>query len=222
MAANKNHCFSVMIVACLLLSFAWAQPVDAETELQSAVEALENATSYRFEYSISPNADATSLITGEGEFDRAANAWRYTVTTDPTDPKVDHSVNGEWISVNYTSYHNNGNGWTSGAMDFTPMGIGMLPAPFMSYSTLEMLGSEDTFTELTWLGREVLHGVDADHYRFSTKDMPVYGTAQFGVWIAKEAGTVTLVVLAVTPEGKLTNEVVYSRFSEPVSIEAPN
>lgn len=207
----------------LALSAALAQPSaeEAEAALARAVRALQEATSYSFAYDVSPSVDATSNITGEGRADLAGRAWQYTLQSDPGDPNADVGKNGEWIMVDNAWYHNSGSAWAAAGPDFTNMGITGIIAPFASYSTLKMLGTEETFEALHWVGRETVAGVEMDHYRFSFSDLPLYGTGTYDVWLAEEGESVTQVVLAVTPEGKATNTVRYSGIDEPVSIEAP-
>lgn len=215
--------FLVPLLASLCLCTVLAQPSteEAEAELARAVQTLQGATSYTFAYDVSPSVDATSNIIGEGQVDFATQAWQYTLQSDPSDPDADSSKNGEWITVDGTWYHNPGSGWTVAAPDFTNAGITGIIAPFASYDTLKMLGTEDSFGAAHWVGRETVDGIEADHYQFSVKDMPLYGTATYDVWIAGEGEAITHIILAATPEGKTTNTVRYSNINQPVSIEVP-
>jgi hypothetical protein len=215
---------TVLLGLCLCIGcIGLAQPSaeEAEAALARAVQALQEATSYHFAYDVSPSVDATSNITGEGQADLGARAWRYTLQSDPGDPNADRSKDGEWIVVDSAWYHNPGTGWTLAGPDFTNSGITGILAPFASYGTLQMLGTEETFEVLHWVGQEVVDGVEMDHYRFSFSDLPLYGTGAYDLWLAEEEGRVVRVVLAVTPEGRATNTVRYSNIGEPVSIAVP-
>ena len=216
--------FPLLVLALLLLPVSLAQEPGAEFEadLTQALQALADATSYHFTYRMAPNVDATTQITGEGMRDKTANSWRYTIASDPSDPKVDHSQNGDWLIVDGVHYHNAGSGWTTGGINFTNSGITSALAPFESYGTLKQLSSGDNFRPLEHHGLDDQHGVPADHYSFATIDMPMYGTAQFDIWIAKDGDDVGFVAVGVTPDGKPMNVVTYSHLNEPVAIEAPN
>jgi hypothetical protein len=211
----------MMFVLSLLGTGIYAQ-AERET-FDLAIETLQNAESYSFSYSLIPSVDATSPISGQGEADLANHAWRYTVSSDPDDPNADRSRDGEWIVVGGLPYRRTNGEWEMG-MDFTHAGITSMVGAFANYATFEMMAEADPdagLEEVALIGTEVIEGEEAEHYRFATEGMPLYGTATYDAWISMADGRVSRVVLAITAEDGQVNRVAFHGIDEPVTIEAP-
>ena len=213
-----------LVVALPTLALAQEAPQEdpAEEALAQAVSAL-NGASFHFEYSIWPVQDASSPVTGEGDFDRGSQSFRYTVVTDPKDESIDHANDGEWILVEGVMYHDAGAGWQPGGMDLTYMSVTTLIAPFESYPFAKMLGSpEDGNLDLLELvGTDEVDGAQAAHYRFATKEIEMLGTAVYEAWVAGDPAAPAFVVFQSTdPDGKVSR-VTYSAIGEGVTITAP-
>lgn len=194
----------------------------AEEALAQAVSAL-NGSSFHFAYSVWPAQGANTPITGEGDFDRSTQSFSYNVVTDEGDATVDHANDGSWRMVGGVMYHDAGNGWQTGEMDFTHMAVTGMIAPFESYPFAKMFGSpEDGNLELLALaGTDEVDGVQAARYRFSTKELEVLGTGVYEAWVAGDPASPSFVVLQSTDADGRVNRVVYSALGEDVAITAP-
>lgn len=218
----KQVMTALLALTTALIAAAHEELPRAESAVSRAVEALD-AASFHFDYSFWPNPQATGFTTGAGQADVGEQRWRYTVVSDSTDTGADRSSDGEWIIVGGAWYHNAGAGWVTGAYDFTFSGITAVVLPFASYRNLVHLAvdNEEALTELEFLGRENVDGLEADHYSFSVRDMPLYGTAAYDAWLSEDAGTFSRIILQFTPDGGRPNRVTFTRIGEPVDIAAP-
>lgn len=210
-----------LLISNPVLSYAQSEVSEVEREFALAIQALAQAQSYHFSYSITPNADASTLITGEGKADLQANAWQYTRQSDSSDAEVDHSLDGEWIVKDSAWYQDSGTGWAISNGDFTNTGIVSLIGAFSAYDTFKMLGTEESFEEVALIGSEQVDGLEAEHYQFTISNMPLYGTGTYDAWVSKEGDEITRVILRTTPEGGPANQITFTDLNKPVGIEAP-
>lgn len=204
-----------LVLTLPTLVMAQADPA-AEEALAQAIGAL-NGSSFHFTYSVWPAQDAGAPITGEGDFDRASQSFRYTVAADG------QANDGSWLLVGGAMYHDSGNGWQTGEMDFTYMAITAMIAPFESYPFATMFGSpEDGNLELlAQVGSDEVAGVQAAHYRFATTELEMFGTAVYEAWVAGDPAAPSLVVLQSTDADGRVSSVTYGAIGADVAITAP-
>lgn len=209
------------IVAAFSLAVAQADE-SPEIAIAQAVAVL-NASSFHYTYSVWPAQGGSSPVTGEGDFDRSTQSFRYSVETDPNDATIDHGSDGLWLLVGGAMYHDSGTGWQPGGFDFNYLASTTLIAPFENYQLAGMLGSpEDGSLEpIQLLGIDDLEGAPAAHYRFATTEIETFGTAVFEAWVVGEPATPELVALQRTGEDGHLDRVTYSAIGEPVTIAAP-
>jgi hypothetical protein len=214
---------AVAVASLLLTGVAQSSGATAEDAVRQAVGTL-NGSSFHFSYSLWPGLQATSPVSGEGDMDRATQSWRYIVQAAADDPGADRSRDGEWVMADGTMYYNDGSGWVDAAMDFTYLGVTGAITPFESYEFASMLASPDgqNLEPLEFVGREVVNGLEADHYRFATDNLPVLGTGEFNIWISQEGESYSRIILQVTTADGHKNRVAYSNIGVPVSIAAPS
>lgn len=196
----------------MLATFAWASATTTpagEEALRRAVDLL-TSSGFRFEYSFWPSPESTAYTTGSGYGDLTTTTWHYTVATDPAG-----SADGTWIIKDGTWYQNG----QAAAPDFTFMGVAAIIAPFASYEALSAM--QEGFVPLAYLGRELVDGLEAEHYRFSTEDMPMYGTSVFDAYLSESGNGFEGITLVFTPEGGRPNRVAFSHLGESMEVTAP-
>jgi len=213
----------LLLVVTLLTSLGiTAAQSDDRATVQRAAAALDGS-SFHFEHSFWPAAEALSPTTGAGTADLGAHRWDYTLRTDPDDPTAERHADGRWIIIDTAWYHDGGDGWTQDAIDFTYAGVAAVIQPFASYAQIELLagGDPDALQPLRSLGEAVVDGLPATGYAFATRGSPFFGSTDFEAWLSEGPNGYQRIVLIVTPVDGQPNRVTFTRIGEPVVIEAP-